>query len=160
VEGIKWYWYVIAILIILVGIEEYRISHFRLTIEKKNNIIKELQNTKPQEVIPGKPDTVIIEKPKIVKVSVPFTRDIDTLINKDDHLIRLKTKDEFISIDIECRAVELIIKQPYTIKVYVPELKEVEVVKHELKPETFLVGFGTGAVATVLIVYGIKQITK
>jgi len=156
----KWYWYIFFILLILVGIEEYRISHFRLTIEKKNNIIKELQNAKPTETIPGKPDTVIIEKTKIVKVSVPFVKDIDTLINKDDHLIRIKTKNEMISIDIECRAVEKIIKQTDTVKVYVPELKEVEVVKHELKPETFLFGFGTGAIATIGIMYLVTKVIK
>lgn len=156
----KWYWYVIAILIILVGIEEYRISHFRLTIEKKNNIIKELQQTKQPEILPGKPDTVIIEKVKIVKVKVPYKKDIDTLINKDDHLIRIQTKDDFISVDIECRAVERIVKQVDTVKVYVPGLKEVEVIKHELKSETFLVGFISGTAATLGVVYVVTRWMK
>ncbi len=39
----KWYWYVFFVLLILVGIDEYRISKFHLEIHQLKDKIKELQ---------------------------------------------------------------------------------------------------------------------
>jgi hypothetical protein len=136
----------VFIALILAGLIAY--SSYQFTSDKYEKKLKHLttvidsmKNIPPQEIIIGIPDTTKRppQKTKIIYVEVPVKNNfVDTIINKEDHLIRLKVEDGTLFADIECLKPETIIKQTDTVKVYIPQPVEVPI-EIEVTPKTYYI---------------------
>jgi len=114
---------ILTVIILILGFYAYQKTeeNYRL----KETILKFSMN-KDTVYTESKPDTVTLVK----KVSVPKiqlkNKELDTLIEIENHSVKIKI-DSLVSIEIECKRPELVIKRIYTIKV--PVLKPVEIEK-------------------------------
>lgn len=153
----KWYWYIFIVLILSIGIEEYRISKLNLKVHQLEVKVKELQDVQKPDTIKGVTDTVEVIKIKTIKIQIK--KDIDTLILKDNHLFRVQTSGDFLNIDVECRQPEKIITRVDTIKIYQRELVEIPTIEYRLgNSEVFFIGYGLGTAVTIAVVYLVTKL--
>lgn len=96
--------------------------------------------------IEGKKDTILIPKTSYAKIKVPIKPNIDTTLNLENHLVKVKL-DSLINVDIECKKPEIIITQRDTIKLFIPKIVEVE--KPRVWYDKFWVGYITGVAVTL-----------
>jgi hypothetical protein len=112
--------------------------------------IAQLSLVSPDTVkLPGKTDTIIVKKYFRDSVIVNNDRQLDTVVVMDDHRLILQGADPFLYIDLECMKPETIITRIDTI--YRRELREVEVVKHELDWNGVAISYAAGVISTLAV---------
>jgi predicted ABC-class ATPase len=144
----RWFHWVIVGVFCIALISLYFYDSGKMHVLKER--IAQLSMVSPDTIsLPGKVDTVIIKKYYRDTVIVSNDRELDTTVVMDDHRLILQGADPFLYIDLECMKPETIITRIDTI--YRRELREVEVVKHELDWNGVAISYAAGVISTLAV---------
>jgi hypothetical protein len=144
----RWFHWVIVGVFCIALISLYFYDSGKMHVLKER--IAQLSLVSPDTIsLPGKVDTVIIKKYYRDTVIVSNDRELDTTVVMDDHRLILQGADPFLYIDLECMKPETIITRIDTI--YRRELREVEVVKHELDWNGVAISYAAGVISTLAV---------
>lgn len=152
----KWYsWLLIGILL---GTIALVYLYDQSTIRTLNSRIASLESVRDTFFVEGTKDTIVKKDTVRIVVRVPVVKEtlIDTLVDRNHHLIRLIASDSFFQADVKCMKPEITILKIDTVKVKEIVYREKHIPDTSIHWNEYLYGVGTGVIAVLITYIAIK----